>query len=79
MNAKEPAMTRFDTRESLTNLGDALTLLVMTGLTAATLIGTTAYAAAPAAPHSLTKAEMLSKAEPVRLPLVVITAKRVKA
>lgn len=73
-------MTRFDTRESLTNLGDALTLLVMTGLTAATLIGTTAYAAAPAAPHSVTKAEeMLSKAEPVRLPLVVITAKRVKA
>lgn len=68
-------MTRFDTRESLTNLSDALTLLVMTGLTAATLIGTNAYAAAPAAPHAA-KVEATVKAEPIRLPLVVVTAKR---
>ena len=69
-------MTRFDTRESLTNLGDALTLFVMTGLTAATLIGTSAYAAAPAAPHSAPKTEAVVKADPIRLPLVVVTAKR---
>jgi hypothetical protein len=71
-------MTRFDTRESLTNLGDALTLFVMTGLTVATLIGTSAYAAAPAAPHSAAKVETTAKAEPIRLPLVVVTAKRVQ-
>lgn len=75
-------MTRFDTRESLTSLSDVLTLLVMTGLTLATLIGTNAYAAAPAAPHAA-KVEALVKAEPksdpVRLPLVVVTAKRSSA
>jgi hypothetical protein len=63
-------MTRFDTRESLSNLGDALTLFVMLALTVVALIGTSAYAAAPAT------ATAASKAEPIRLPLVVVTAKR---
>lgn len=70
-------MTRFDTRESLTSLGDALTLLVMTGLTAATLIGTSAYAAAADTPH-VQRAEAIAAAKPapIRLPTVIVVAKR---
>lgn len=56
---------RYDTRSVLEALSDGLTLAVMVGLTAASAA---AYAFGPADDEP--------RAEPVRLPTVVVTAKR---
>lgn len=61
---------KFDTREVLNTASDVMTFVVMAGLTVASA-ATFAFA-----PMSPARDLQLADAEPVRLPTIVVTAKR---
>jgi hypothetical protein len=73
LQTRRNTMTRFNTRPALHRLGEALTLAVMIGMTAAS--------AATFAPlGKAIKAEVSTSEEAIpRLPTVVVTAKRTSA